>query len=411
MMSTLYTPLDRTADEIRLLTFQFSNSSSPQILLKLCQVSLSTHPAYQALSYVWGNEPSVHSITINGQSVLVRPNLYSALLELPKQFPDLNLWIDALCINQEDIDERNHQVLRMGQIYSSAQRVLVWLGEADSNSDLAMQSLRLWAATCRALSEGPDILRNLKLLMELFDKDAWTAICNLTARPWWRRIWVIQELVLSKSAVLICGSEQCEWESFCDAKLAWNHVSQPTFEPYRKECPSDMPRYADIKAGDSVIVFQQLSMDGKRATDLVEWIRLTTKFEATDPRDMLYALLGMRDILYDADITVDVDYKWPVPQVYCDLVHTFVRGKGNLSIIGGAGVGTTSRGLPLDLPSWVPDLRNFSMEDECSLFAAANQTEACATFSLDSRLLSAQDILGGVVQQVRPYDSNNIWEP
>ena len=125
MLSNIYRPLDHTADEIRLLTLTASESAFSSIHLELRHVSLDDRPVYQALSYVWGTEPAEHRVSVNGQSTLVTPNLYAALCELPKQFTNLRLWCDALCIHQADVDERNNQVHRMGHIYGGAQRVLI----------------------------------------------------------------------------------------------------------------------------------------------------------------------------------------------------------------------------------------------------------------------------------------------
>ena len=105
MSSRIYSPLDYSTDEIRLLTFQQPlPSQRSQIYLSMRKVSLPSHPTYQALSYVWGTEAAVHAIFVNGTKINIRPNLYSALHHLNEQFHNISFWCDALCINQEDID-------------------------------------------------------------------------------------------------------------------------------------------------------------------------------------------------------------------------------------------------------------------------------------------------------------------
>ena len=238
-----------------------------------------------------------------------------------------------------------------------------------------MKTLRLWGNMYAALSADhpyvQKMLRDPQVASELFDPDAWTAIDYLLERPWWRQIWVIQEVALSKSAVLICGTEQRDWSSFCCAKLAWKIVSAPTFERYRSEDQSNMLGYTIIDAGDSIMLLQQLSMSNKRTPDLLELIRLTTKHLATDPRDMLYALLGMKDIINFGGMMVDVKYEHFFPQVYCNLVKSIVQYKHQLSILSGAGIAETPLPSHFHLPSWVPDLRNFSMREEYGQFVAA----------------------------------------
>ncbi len=97
----------------------------------------SEKPTYEALSYVWGPENVIHPIVINGYNVYVRQNMWLAMQHLRSDTEVRVLWIDATCINQQNIHERNHQVTQMGMIYHQATKVIIWLGSSDAVSKLA----------------------------------------------------------------------------------------------------------------------------------------------------------------------------------------------------------------------------------------------------------------------------------
>jgi len=163
---------------------------------------------YSALSYTWGNEPAVIPITVNESTFFVTLNLATALQGLrnsPKFGGKRTLWVDAICINQGDVNERNHQVAQMQEIYSGAQEVIVWLGPADSTIKLAISFIH---DLCEHFSEhkiffGDDVnlkdytLTSLghaleKVTTNLYQQK-WCAVVEMLLKRWWTRVWVIQE--------------------------------------------------------------------------------------------------------------------------------------------------------------------------------------------------------------------------
>ncbi|KAF2676833.1 heterokaryon incompatibility, partial [Lentithecium fluviatile CBS 122367] len=154
----------------------------------LRNVQLNHSLKFHALSYVWGTEPPTHSITVN-EKVDIKSNLYSALRRIQSQFTDLELWCDALCMNQDDSEEKNREVLRMGDIYRSAERVVIWLGKEEQKSDLAMSNIRKWGGFYHSLRKQPSALLQPRF-GSLFDPAAWNAMRYLFERLWWFRIWI-----------------------------------------------------------------------------------------------------------------------------------------------------------------------------------------------------------------------------
>jgi hypothetical protein len=134
----VYVALDSTRKQIRLIHLASASQAEDEITCSFSITSVEEEIGYEALSYVWGDENDRFPIKVEGCSVSITKNLYSALKYLRLENQIRILWIDALCINQSDIREREQQVAFMGLIYSRASLVVVWLGEAWFGSDLAM---------------------------------------------------------------------------------------------------------------------------------------------------------------------------------------------------------------------------------------------------------------------------------
>lgn len=145
----------------------------------------STHHLYDALSYVWGSGEKTHEISIRNCSLRVTANVHTALLRLRDRSFERIVWVDAICINQEDREERKQQVQSMAMIYSMASRVIVWLGEADAYSDDALVEIH------KAADEQP--INN--------SQEHRGAILKLLQRPWFKRIWVRTETLKIVKAV------------------------------------------------------------------------------------------------------------------------------------------------------------------------------------------------------------------
>lgn len=131
---------------------------------------------YEALSYVWGSSKKPRSLVIDGRSMSITANLHEVLLRLRDKVIERILWIDAICIDQSNIEERGDQIQNMAEIYCKANRVIVWLGENANDSDQALKAIR-----SAADEESPKSPNN--------DKHR-QAILAILERPWFRRIWV-----------------------------------------------------------------------------------------------------------------------------------------------------------------------------------------------------------------------------
>jgi hypothetical protein len=181
-------PLLPGRDRIRLLRLLPNESRNAPIQCQLFNYTLEdsgrrTHP-YDAISYVWGDQFNLESISIGRHKLLVGQNLYKALLSLRHHTFERILWVDAVCINQSDIPEKEEQIQFMAKIYAQANRVVVWLGEGADNSDQALEEIRVAGGREKSSNySSPGMINK--------------AVLALLQRPWFRRIWVREHLIIS----------------------------------------------------------------------------------------------------------------------------------------------------------------------------------------------------------------------
>lgn len=179
MSQYCYSPLSSGHDSIRLLRLMPHEDESADIQCELfeypLQNSCGTH-LYEALSYVWGNPEKKLRIFMHNHNFDVTVNLHAALLCLRNHFMERILWVDALCIDQANQEEKGHQIQSMAKIYGQANRVVVWLGEAADDSDLAFEYIRVTGGKKSTNSLDSERIQQ--------------AVLALLQRPWFRRIWV-----------------------------------------------------------------------------------------------------------------------------------------------------------------------------------------------------------------------------
>lgn len=299
---------------IRLVEIQPSQNSEDFIACLLKHTNLVSRPDYDALSYVWGDRSGETSISLNGCRFDVTDNLWSAMYSLRHETEPRTMWIDAICINQRDVEERNQQVFMMGDIYRNANRVSIWLGEASDNSHLVFEHIK------RAAKEHLDVSWN-----NLYEGRAAKAFDKLCERPWFFRTWVIQEITLSRQATIMCGRDAASWEDFL-APMSWDSV---IFHPLNgADARARLHQLGNIeRTPESVLVYSRSCF-------------------ATNPKDRVFGLLGLLDHL-----ELEVDYNLELVDIFREFTRAIIESSRNIRIFHSYG---TQRLIP-GLPTWVPD--------------------------------------------------------
>ncbi|KAK3949298.1 heterokaryon incompatibility protein-domain-containing protein [Pseudoneurospora amorphoporcata] len=271
---------------------------------------------YKALSYEWGlpsdDDPK---ITIDGHTVRIRKNLHEALKQIKStigHLSSLRLWVDALCINQNDNTEKSQQVQKMGAIYSGAEQVIAWLGPASNDSDYAIDILNTPGAERWVMAEELDN-----------DPLGQSAIVSLCDRPYWKRVWIIQELFLAKEFVVMCGSRSITEHqlNLClGAILPGGSLSNSRHIEARQLSRHEFFRSLGRSAAQQHIRAKGRQVLSRNKT-LRYWLYIcaTCKFRASDPRDYIYALLSVSSEIANGSVSIIPDYDNLVEYVFAEI--------------------------------------------------------------------------------------------
>jgi hypothetical protein len=210
-MATIYRylPLDDSRNETRLIILLPSRPFKAEVTCRLFYQLLDDNHRFEALSYTWGDPNSKLPLSLNGREIKVTKNLDKALCYLRYADDQRILWIDALCINQEYIPERNQQVAAMHKIYQRAAKVIVWLGPASKNGNFAFDLLA--EASSKKIEIDDWLIRNLKMRSR---SKFWEAYCDIADCDYWGRVWIIQEIFFASSAIVRCGFCCMRWPDF-----------------------------------------------------------------------------------------------------------------------------------------------------------------------------------------------------
>jgi hypothetical protein len=279
--------------------------------------------------------------------------------------PQIWCWIDQICIDQSNVQERGSQVSIMDQIYESAAYTLIWLGLEDSYTETAVQTI------LKLHSAQGDFIRSNEIIpykhqpkeiyaaanISYVSLDEWTALATLFLRPYLRRLWVIQENILSYTCMGYCGRYEIPWREFCTVaqqiyfrQTLLGRVTSTEFIDLNSPVVAieseivHLTQWKDrLQNGDQAPLPKILSLENL----LFE----TWTFRATDPRDKIFGLYGLLTKVGPASWRPD--YSKPAAHIYADATKEIMKNANELRMLS-AVLDKTLRNIP-DLPSWAPD--------------------------------------------------------
>ena len=307
----------------------------------------SVETSFEALSYTWGETVNLQRVTCNESELQVTQNLFQALVQLRYENAPRTLWVDAICINQEDLDEKSKQIPLMKFIYAYAERVIIWLGPADETTSKGL-SLVDHAARCLRRETGLNLPLpgKDKIPPERFDDERncargfpsktelgeWMSLMNLFERKWFTRCWVFQESALATAATVQVGHYELDWADLCVASTFFSYKSYSSIVKGHSAallhvfnlCSSSrigsgagefrsMPLAAWIFGFLGVFSFSPVRprFTNFRRMPLIELLISTYRFQATDPKDKVFAVLG----LAEEEVNFPVDYKMSLEEI------------------------------------------------------------------------------------------------
>lgn len=321
---------------------------------------------YEALSYHWGEGEESHAIIIqdkwdsepirdfqavvfgimateglraNTKRLYVRPNLHSALKRLRAHDRPVALWVDALCIDQNNETEKTQQVMKMNTIYSRAYNVCIWLGSDDPEFH-----------SSRAMAFIKDVI-DLRKLDSLLTDDKWipkwASLFQLLKWSWFSRRWVIQELALAQEASVHCGQSRIHWDDFRDA-IGIFHRYFKFLQPRLQDAKLGDSRVTDLEPLGAKLLVDMTSdlfprrLDGKSESTmgLEKLVSRLATFNTSDPRDTINCLRNIcRELNHrdrqssQAKLPPEPDYTQDLFEVYRDFVKWVIEDSESLDII------------------------------------------------------------------------------
>lgn len=320
-------------------------------LVRLCdgfQVEtypLLSAPPYYAVSYFWGPPYPTRQIWIQGQSIEIREtvsDLFEALRDM--YGPETHFWIDLLCINQHNLHERNSQVTMMAEIYSGAKGVLSWLGLPTQQSRHAFQIVeeklhcpanapdRMWSNRDKSYNfntaqktwpSTQQLETDFRLFSNFAEVVAWPAFADLLRRSYWSRMWVVQEIIVAKESILLCGTDAMSLDDFTNVGNEWMRKGQQ-FERnetnFRLE-PVRLSSFQDVV--NTWFPIKKISAEYRPQykTNRILLMELVDSFASKQCYNVLDKVFALRSLSKEA-ASVTVDYSKTVQEVFLSLVQS-----------------------------------------------------------------------------------------
>jgi hypothetical protein len=347
-----YEHLEISKPVIRVLRIEPGKNTDP-VICTLDHIDLSASPApYEAVSYVWGRGVRDAFIICNGKFLRITESLHSVLCRIRLTNSSRCVWADAICINQDDNDERGYQVGQMLNIYQKASQTLVWLG-----SDPHMDAISAFSLICVLVNThelgsgnadfnvaGKDVEPNGRALLSMSSwKQLFDSLAKMYMLSWFWRLWVVQEIVLARSALIMWGEAQISWR-WIGLASEWLRTNE-----------HHLLRYFGISGIYNAYLMEHLSRrEDTCRFSILRLLGLTRQFGATDPRDRIFALLGIPSTdsgPNNEPPLLQPDYRMTVHDLYRKFARLILNRDKSLRILSAVQHGSQ---IDSSFPSWVP---------------------------------------------------------
>lgn len=357
--SDVYQPLHTARKEIRLVTILPLTDPDSTIFCSIETVSLHDNPDYEALSYCWGDSSITKRALLDGHEIDITTNLYHALAQFQSETISSRLWVDAICINQSDFDERSEQVARMRDIFEAATNVRIWLGPSSPFTEREFELIeRLLHGDL--LSSRPTIWNSAKEYYQQTSDVAsvWHDMVRFLRAPYWHRTWTMQERLTASRITLQCGSFAIDVQGivrfiakvarfflYCTEQL--RALAMQERQPYP---PERFERLEDFKTESRTFIpiigtHVQHEFNPEDVRSLPSLLAYIGRTEVTDARDHVYGTLGLFPRLH-----IIPDYSKPLEEVFADFTLRLMETGASLTSLYHPSPPDSS------LPSWIPDL-------------------------------------------------------
>jgi len=376
-----YVPLVGGCIRLLKLHSDKQDSDRPFCSLEHIPLALADEQRYTALSYTWGTPDKSRTIECEGASLSINENLYEALQRLQSS-NHRYLWIDQICINQADVQERNHQVQLMSKIYSSAETVLIWLGGNEGPEDKHHQHTRR--------IKGTSLVGNNNTAESHL---VYNSYLPYLSNSYWSRLWVIQEVLPSKQTSILLDEEEIGWDSFWGRIL--NEISR--LPGFPDQLDPDLQRALQFYSlttsssaiklliKDPTLVNLDPSLSPLAWAEFCRLTKFAKRLHSSDTRDMIYSWLGVITAL-GIDIPPP-DYAISTAEVFQEARVALL--KGHFSSV----TGSTEEEVILIKQRGLPPLPKAGIQKACDSYLDRSTSRALPVWGRPL-LIEGQDGLG-----------------
>ncbi|KAI4163994.1 MAG: hypothetical protein LQ342_002491 [Letrouitia transgressa] len=377
----IYHPLNNKRREIRLLHVSPRQKNRELIQCHLSAASLDDRPVYEALSYAWGDPRARKSIELCGRPFRVRKNLWTALKAIHLSDTSRTIWIDAICINQDDKEERSQQVKLMREVYRGAEKVIAWLGDDTDDVEHAF-------GVIEAMSDFPNLHFDPEIPphhdLAVLEPESIESLVRFLNRDWWKRVWTFQEMALAFRLEIRCSRRTLTGEKLAAARESfWNH-NTCCYSAYSGEYPGDPIADLDKYFSPLTRMYQYANM-----TDDFVFPSIMATFrqrQCTNPQDKVYGYLGLAFGRFRS--FVEPNYNKDPGLVF---EETALRIMEKIGSLGPFSLLEGPKSNDIICPSWVPTWEEFEhdflFEAHYLRFSWLITFNACRQKSLDMSLL------------------------
>jgi hypothetical protein len=342
------------SDVIRYLTLHPGSGND------LLECSLHTAPmsntVFEAVSYVWGSDVRDQQIRCDGRTLALTTNLFRVLQRVRQPHTPRKIWADLICINQENLDEKGHQVAIMGRIYRHASRVLIHMGNDDKGHGPQVSSLLDTICTTidkilPTINDGWNTFPYPRPNDGILTDPRWDSLCLLLGETWFTRGWVVREAGFARDGQVYWGQSEFSWNSLMRTcnwlyKRAVKTLYARGFEgkiplAHVEVFEDSYPTYAKLFADEMTWV----------KSSILGYLSLTRELNLKDPRDRIYAFLELVQN-EERPIHLRPNYKDPFLYVYQQFAAEYIRSTAYIGLL--SNVEHDEQSLESGIPSWVP---------------------------------------------------------
>lgn len=337
---------------IRVLDLLPSRDRDALIQCRIRQVTLGSskiNAKYEALSYVWGARQGSIPIACNGEEILVTPNCRDALVYLRRPLRIRTLWIDAICVDQQDtpaaVQERTKQIPMMGEVYRQAKQVVVWLGACDLYTNKTFRYLKMLAVAeilsrigieypggyyQRVFSYPSSWLKRSVQIRGFGNGNSdsnptFASLLDLVGNAWFSRIWTTEEVAFSKRCTIMCGHKTMDWGAFAASLEHTSSLHHATEHWELLQCKDGMR---------DATLFAKLDDDSSHPTRRrqdVQLLNAMCMLQCGLPHDKVYGLYAVFAV---RGVTLTLpDYTKPLVTVFEEFAKAYIDSRRSLEIL------------------------------------------------------------------------------